>query len=321
MDETFIRLKVVEDIVYNEREFLQSFNERCQARKFPITIKIDEAPDLHNLRLGDMKIIDFVKQSPFSKHIVIETDNLVQQVPGVFIKKWFNELPFFHFKPAKPGVKRLQKKFMLFVGNHRWPRFLLGEFLHSGHREESYITYWHKYVPSDSITDHLTVKRIDRFRKCLPLYVNSNENIKRHSDGYINFTDTNALVEFYQKGFLDCVCETWHSGDTFLPTEKIARPLALKNPFIVFGPRHFLMNLRRMGFKTFNNYWSEEYDNHEGIERINLIKKQLVSISEKTLDELKTLQNDMGGILDHNQKLYQNITLDSINTEFSSRLT
>ena len=151
--------------------------------------------------------------------------------------------------------------------------------------------------------------------------IDSTEKIKRHQDGYINFTDTNALEEFYHKSFLDLVCETWHMGDTFLPTEKIARPLALKNPFIVYGPKHFLSNLRRLGFKTFGNYWSEEYDRCEGSERINMIKSQIDFLSGKSIDQLQTMLKDMDEVLEHNQKLYQNIKLDSINTEFSCRLT
>ena len=321
MDEHFVRLKVVEDTIHNQEEFLQHFNLRCQAENFPIVIKINEAPDITRLVLDGVPFIDFVRHNRFNRHIIIETDNLVQQIPGVNIKKWFNELPFFHFKGVPVEIKRFEKKFMLFVGNHRWPRFLLAEFLHNGHRKSSYITYWHKNFPRDDITEHLSTQSVERFQKDLPLYIDSEEKISRHEDGYINFTDTDPLVKFYHRSFLDCVCETWHMGDTFLPTEKIARPLALKNPFIVYGPRHFLKNLRRLGFKTFGNYWSEDYDLHEGIERINLIKKQLISLSDRPLDELKKMYKDMAGVLNHNQKIYQRITLDNINTEFSSRLT
>jgi len=110
-------------------------------------------------------------------------------------------------------------------------------------------------------------------------------------------------------------------GDTFLPTEKIARPLALKNPFIVYGPKHFLRNLRRLGFKTFGNYWSEDYDQCEGAERISLIKSQIDFLADKSIDQLQTMLSDMADVLEYNKQLYQNIKLESINTEFSCRLT
>ena len=194
---------------------------------------------------------------------------------------------------------------MLFVGNHRWPRFILAEHMNKHHKQDTYLTYWHKDFPTNNLVEHLPINSIEQFRKQLPLYIESTENIERHHYGYINFTDTNALEEFYHKAFLDLVCETWHMGDTFLPTEKIARPLALKNPFMVYGAKHFLGNLRRLGFKTFGDYWSEEYDQCEGAERINKIKSQIDMLAGKSIDQLQTMLKDMDDILEHNQKLYQ----------------
>ena len=321
MDKYFIRMKVVEDDINNEQEFMKEFSRRCAAKQFPIVIKIDEAPDLTRLRIHNTKLIDFISQHQENGQIIVETDNLVQDVSGIHINKWFNELPFFHFKGVEPQAKMFEKKFMLFVGNHRWPRFLLGEFLHKNYKEQSYLTYWHNNISTVDLIEYLDVKSINKFAEVLPLYVDSKEKIDRHQHGYINFTDTNALEQFYNKAFLDVVCETWHMGDTFLPTEKIARPLAFKNPFVLYGAKHFLRNLRRLGFKTFSNYWSEDYDDHEGAERIKLIKKQIDLFAGKSKDELRNLYNDIEHVLEHNQKLYQTITLDAINIEFSSRLT
>ena len=32
------------------------------------------------------------------------------------------------------------------------------------------------------------------------------------------------------------------------------------NPFIVLGPKGYLHNLKRLGFKTFGTFWNESYD-------------------------------------------------------------
>ena len=82
-----------------------------------------------------------------------------------------------------------------------------------------------------------------------------------------------------------------------------------------------MKNLRRLGFKTFGNYWSEDYDECEGAERINMIKSQIDFLSGKSKDELQKLLDDMESVLEYNRDVYQNIKLDSINTEFSCRLT
>lgn len=54
--------------------------------------------------------------------------------------------------------------------------------------------------------------------------------------------------------------------EEFHPTEKICKPLLVGMPFVVAGSYRFLHNLRKMGFKTYDSLWSEEYDeikNHE----------------------------------------------------------
>jgi len=316
MERKFIRMKVVEDDIINEQEFLKEFSSRCDAEAFPIVIKIDEAPDLTLLMLDGQLMHDFIRTHRCAEHISVETDNLVQQLPGVQIKKWFHPLPFFHFKNANTKTKHLAKKFMMFVGSHRWPRFILSEHMHKYHRNQTFLTYWQKHFQTKNLQQHLPGDRIEEFKAHLPMYVESTETIQKHQNGYIDYEDTNALEEFYHQSFLDLVCETWHMGDTFLPTEKIARPLSLKNPFMVYGPRYFLKNLKRLGFKTFGDYWSEDYDRYEGIERINMIKTQIDLISKQSLDELQVMLGDMDHVLEHNHKLYQKITLDAINTEF-----
>ena len=60
MDKYFIRLKVVEDDINNDEEFLVEFNRRCSANEFPIVIKIDEAPDITRLTIDGMKLVDFI---------------------------------------------------------------------------------------------------------------------------------------------------------------------------------------------------------------------------------------------------------------------
>ena len=39
-------MKVVEDDINNEQEFMKEFSRRCAAKQFPIVIKIDEGIDL-----------------------------------------------------------------------------------------------------------------------------------------------------------------------------------------------------------------------------------------------------------------------------------
>jgi hypothetical protein len=44
-------------------------------------------------------------------------------------------------------------------------------------------------------------------------------------------------------------------------------------PFIVMGSKNFLIYLRQMGFKTFYEFWNEDYDGYEGKEKYLQILK------------------------------------------------
>ena len=85
----------------------------------------------------------------------------------------------------------------------------------------------------------------------------------------------------------------------------------LKKPFIVFASKNYLCYLRQMGFRTFADFWSEDYDGYEGRERFIKILQLIDSISKKSKTELNAMYWDMQYTLDHNYNLlltqnYQN---------------
>jgi hypothetical protein len=76
--------------------------------------------------------------------------------------------------------------------------------------------------------------------------------------------------------------------------------------------------LRRLGFKTFNDVWDEEYDNHEGASRLHHMEKLLDRISQFSVAEMNTILNNTKDILEHNKRVYADITLLKINRTFLS---
>lgn len=105
----------------------------------------------------------------------------------------------------------------------------------------------------------------------------------------------------YSDIFTELVCESYHSGITFFPTEKTFRPMIQLTPFITFGPRGFLSNLQRTGFKTFNNYWNESYDDLSGQDRIIAIRQVLSTLFTYSPTQLQEMYNDMMPLLVHNK--------------------
>jgi hypothetical protein len=116
-------------------------------------------------------------------------------------------------------------------------------------------------------------------------------------DQYHGTVDTNlSLLKFYNHFQIELVAETMCAGTTFFPTEKTFRPITGRRPFIVYGPIHFLNNLRGLGFRTYSECWDESYDQYHGQERWNRMKKVIDDIVINGYDiELATM------IAEHNR--------------------
>ena len=79
--------------------------------------------------------------------------------------------------------------------------------------------------------------------------------------------------------------------------------MLMKKPFIHMGPKCFLIHLRQMGFKTFGDYWDEDYDGHGVAERYKRILQLIDSLASKSHAELQDMYDHMRPVLDHNYEL------------------
>lgn len=94
-------------------------------------------------------------------------------------------------------------------------------------------------------------------------------------------------------------------------TEKTTRALCLGMPFIIVGQPHSLQTLQEHGFKTFGDFWNEDYDEDIHWEvRLKRIKKLILEMSHWTLEVCNKLYQQMIPILEHNRKRYLEIKKD-----------
>lgn len=138
------------------------------------------------------------------------------------------------------------------------------------------------------------------------------EHIDAYTEGNSTIGHTDQLARFYPDFLIDIVGETWTQGDCFFPTEKTVRPMLLKKPMIVMGPKNYLEYLRQMGFRTFADFWDEDYDGYEGVERYVRILKLIDKLSKKSTNELRTMYWDTQYTLEHNFDLLKNQTYTQI---------
>lgn len=227
--------------------------------------------------------------------------------------------------------KSIQHHFGSYVMNSSWPRLWLSSYLYCNHRnitDQTFVRNLNNPAHAVNIDldnmlfnfssigkiNDINLQQVCKFLDALPIVKNSDYDLLDHTDPHWSTGSTsfnNEILSWYNKIFIDIVYETFYSGETFYPTEKMARPLFTKTPFIVFGPANFLKNLRKLGFKTFNKFWSEEYDDFSGARRVLAIKKVIDNLSKLNLNQLNELYNSMTDILENNYRVYKDSTLDS----------
>lgn len=114
----------------------------------------------------------------------------------------------------------------------------------------------------------------------------------------------------YQETFLNVISETRYDSPWPNFTEKTIKSILVGRPFVLLAAPGTLNLLKKLGFKTFNDYWDESYDNiTDPFERF----MKVYDIAKKTADEdfdslLKKLKS-MKDILDFNAQHLKNVPI------------
>lgn len=107
---------------------------------------------------------------------------------------------------------------------------------------------------------------------------------------------------FYQHFAIDIVPETVFDYPHVFVSEKTLRPILLETPFVMFGAPGTLKYLQSFGFKTFNDYWDEQYDSiTDPGDRFEACCEVVSKINSFSLPELIEIYSSMSNILTHNR--------------------
>jgi hypothetical protein len=122
------------------------------------------------------------------------------------------------------------------------------------------------------------------------------ENRKLSAGASLN---TNAHLDC----FVNIVTETLFDVDSIFISEKTYKPIYMCQPFIIFGNPHSLKKLKELGYKTFDKWWDESYDNEINInKRFDKIVNILEEIAAWDMDKCFSIKQEMQNILIHNYK-------------------
>ena len=272
-----------------------------------------EGPCARSLRLYDLldKLCDefeFLKEN-----ITIETCNLIEQhdeyniirKPQMFYlnraKQYYNNIAS-NNKVFDENFKHVGH----FIGHGNKYRLQLASALFTNHNTQSLQTYhcdatdeYHRVHMGieDMLFGGCTDQEFDNACKLIKASPLSLDQI----DGYpILMPETLNITKVYPNFFVELTSLTYFSGDTFYVDEKIWRPMLMKTPFMIQGPKDFITNLHKLGFKTFGNYWDEGYSQDDSNCHVPAIIENIKRLSTMSLVELKEMYQDMNSILEHN---------------------
>lgn len=150
-------------------------------------------------------------------------------------------------------------------------------------------------------------------------YINHTITLNNTTEGGGKSIPWNDLYELIDSTFLYVICETDYSSNIKLEldyvhfTEKTIIPLNQHKPFIMLGGPHYLKYLKKLGFKTFGDFWDESYDDEIDNEtRLDMVIEIIKDINNKSITELEQLKNKLKPILLHNKKQHTYLTNNPI---------
>jgi hypothetical protein len=92
--------------------------------------------------------------------------------------------------------------------------------------------------------------------------------------------------------------------------EKTFKPIACLQPFLINGMPGSLTHLHELGFKTFDKWWDESYDNIvEHDLRVEAVAKITLELCNKSHEELANMLYDMYDVLSHNANVLRKYPL------------
>lgn len=145
---------------------------------------------------------------------------------------------------------------------------------------------------------------VNQVKQTLPSRIDGKSNREPGIPYVTRFHPNVALNSWVQ-----VVSETYfyENSNTLFVSEKTFKVIASSQPFIIFGNKGSLRELKKLGYKTFDKWWDESYDEMDDNDRINAIAQILEDV-DKIENKVEWFA-EMKEVLEHNKKLLEINTL------------
>jgi len=108
-------------------------------------------------------------------------------------------------------------------------------------------------------------------------------------------------ISAHLKTFVNVVTETLTDKDVIFITEKTYKPIYLCQPFIIVGNAFTLKKMKELGYKTFDKWWDESYDNEIELDkRMGKLINTLEEIGTWDFQKCYEVREEMKETLIHN---------------------
>lgn len=290
------------------------------------TIICYDIGDLYNFK----NLIPFLESAEQNKVFYVF---LTASEPPLFLNQYQNYIKFYfipsfyhwwaQYMPKTDTEKNIKKHFLSTNNRQDFARLsLFFYFIKNNLLEKSYFSYIGEERPVtfdqciDSKADFYlnefdcqdTKKiKLSSVKNLIPYYLD-NDPIK-------GVDWSLALKKYYNESFLSIVVETYCGDNPPFFTEKIWKPIAMKQPFILINSKHSLKFLRDLGFKTFNGIIDETYDTLDNPDRFETTLREIKRISNFSIPELNRMHQELENVLEHNYNHFYDVLPKIYNVE------
>lgn len=319
----------------------------CQAAQEDRDLVIDFAPEGSCAeQLGLYRLLDeFCNRLAYDRaRVTVRTANMLESHTDYRIVRcpeyWYEiqQVQDYHRSYLVDTGLAPTRHFGCFVSRTTWARLWVAAWLDLHHKDRTLQTYHYDrhrqnyngngYVGLDDLFqfDCDIIPECAQFLTNCPRtidldflqHTDTSQSIFQHEGSYypIQVPANLNLINFYHDIFVDIVSEPNIMGQNFLVTEKLWRCIVARRPFIVLGTGSYLYNLRKLGFRTFGQWWSEDYDGQIGQTRIGMMIKVMDEIAQWNKEKIADVLKEMQPILKHNYEGFMQLDTKRIGKIF-----
>ena len=191
---------------------------------------------------------------------------------------------------------------------------------------------WHEFEFRHNELSKKLIEGNTLLQNQVPLSIEIDETLvlgENHSDPEADGAGKNIRKNHNpENSYRESFCAIVQESRTTQPwpniSEKTLNAIENHRPFIMVGASGTLSMLKSMGFQTFDQWWDESYDDiTNNTDRMAKICKTIDYINSFSVDELKSMYDNMKSVLIHNKETLKRIPkfYNKLNKRLSKKIS